>query len=197
MQTETMAVAGIPCRVSRLGYTGEDGFEISVPADHAAKLAERLLEHPAAAPAGLGARDSLRLEAGLCLYGHELDEATSPIEAGLDWIVQKARRAEGGFPGAKRILAELQAGPARRLVGIRPDDRAPARDGTEIRTPDGAPLGLVTSGSFGPTVDGPVSLGYVEAAYGAPGRPVELLVRGRARAGRIVALPFTPHRYQR
>ncbi len=197
MTSSTMAVAGIDCRVARLGYTGEDGFEISCPAAAAVDLARRLLADPKVAPAGLGARDSLRLEAGLCLYGHELDPLTSPIEAELGWIVPAARQARGDFPGAARILAELRDGPARRLVGLRPEGRALARDGTEIRTTAGEVTGKVTSGGFGPTIDGPVSLGYVRAADAAPGTALDLVVRDKARPAQVVPLPFVPHRYRR
>ena len=197
MQTAEMAVAGLPCRVSRSGYTGEDGFEVSVPAEQAEALARRLLEQPEVAPAGLGARDSLRLEAGLCLYGHELSPATTPVEARLGWTIPKRRRAEGGFPGAARILEQLEHGPARRLVGIRPDGRAPAREGTRILDQDGRAVGEVTSGGFGPTVGAPVALGYVESALAAPDTPLQLAIRDRPHPARVVKLPFVPHRYQR
>src|SRR5262249_46982297 len=143
------------------GYTGEDGFEISVAADQAEALAELLLAQEGVAPVGLGARDSLRLEAGLCLYGHDLDESTSPVEAALEWSIAPRRRAGGGFPGAERISGELASGPARRRVGIRPEGRAPAREGTAVLAADGAPIGTVTSGGFGPSVAGPVAMGYV------------------------------------
>ncbi len=148
-------------------------------------------------PIGLGARDSLRLEAGLCLYGHDIDETTSPVEAGLAWSIQKRRRDAGGFPGARRIQGELASGAGRYRVGIKPDGRAPAREGTEILAADGRRIGTVTSGGFGPSVNGPVAMGYVEAAYAKPGTAVGLTVRGKALAARVVALPFTPHRYAR
>ena len=197
MTTAEMAVAGLPCRVSRLGYTGEDGFEISVPAADAVTLARRLLAEPEVTPAGLGARDSLRLEAGLPLHGHDIDAGTTPAEAGLGFSIGKRRRAEGGFAGAEVILRQLAEGPSRRLVGLRPEGRAPAREGTEIQGPDGTPLGRVTSGGFGPTIGGPVALGYVAAAAAAPGTEVALLVRGKSLPARIVPLPFVPHRYHR
>lgn len=197
MSTVEAEIDGVACRLSRLGYTGEDGFEISVPAEAAETLARRLLADSRVGPAGLGARDSLRLEAGLPLYGNDLDRTTSPVEAGLGWIVQKRRREQGGFPGAERILSELAEGPPRKLVGLRPEGRAPAREGTEIESTAGEPLGRVTSGGFGPTVEGPVSLGYLPAAQAEPGTEVNLVVRGKARPARVAPLPFVPHRYKR
>lgn len=197
METGESMVAGIPCRIARSGYTGEDGFEISVPADRAEQLASRLLEEDEVALAGLGARDSLRLEAGLCLYGQDLDETTTPIEAGLRWTIQKRRRAEGGFPGAEVILGQLDDGPSRRLVGIRPDGRAPARAGTEIRDEEGHQIGRVTSGGFGPTIGGPVALGYVERGRAEAGTRVQLVVRDRFHPAVVQALPFVPHSYKR
>src|SRR5262249_44149089 len=160
MMGANVHVGGIDCHVSRSGYTGEDGFEISVAAERAEDLARLLLAQGGVEPIGLGARDSLRLEAGLCLYGHDIDEATSPIEAGLAWSIQKRRRVEGGFPGARRIGEELAHGAARRRVGIRPDGRAPAREGSEIVTRLGEQLGTVTSGGFGPSLNGPIAMGY-------------------------------------
>ncbi|MDL1863106.1 hypothetical protein FBR04_19065, partial [Betaproteobacteria bacterium PRO7] len=141
------------------------------------------------------ARDSLRLEAGLCLYGHDIDAGTSPIEAGLAWVIAKRRRQAGDFPGAGRILKELAEGPARRRVGILPEGRAPVREGAEILNEQGDRIGVVTSGGFGPTVNGPIAMGYVSPAFAAVGTPVQLMLRGKAVAGRIAALPFTPHRY--
>jgi aminomethyltransferase len=197
MQTAEMSAAGLPARVTRSGYTGEDGFEISLAAGDAETLARRLLEQPEVAPAGLGARDSLRLEAGLCLYGHELSPATTPIEAQLGWTIPKRRRIEGGFPGAAVIQGQLERGPSRKLVGIRPDGRAPAREGTRIQDLDGRPLGEVTSGGFGPTVGGPVALGYVASAHGAPDTILQLAIRERPHPARVVKLPFVAHRYKR
>lgn len=197
MQSAEMPIDGILCRVSRLGYTGEDGFEISVPADRAATLARTLLTAPEVRPIGLGARDSLRLEAGLCLYGHDIDPTTTPIEAGLAWTVAKRRREEGGFPGAAVILAQLRDGPPRRRVGLRPEGRAPAREHTEIQDQSGRRIGTVTSGGFGPTVGAPVAMGYVAPAHATPGTPVQLVVRGKPLPARVVELPFVPHRYQR
>jgi aminomethyltransferase len=196
MTTAEMEVAGLPCRVSRLGYTGEDGFEISVAAGDAAGLARALLAHEEVRPAGLGARDSLRLEAGLCLYGHDIDTGTTPAQAGLGWAVPKRRREEGGFPGAAIVLRELTEGPPRKLVGLRPEGRAPAREGTAVRVGD-REVGRVTSGGFGPSVGGPVAMGYVETALAEPGTPVELVVRGKALPAVVTALPFVPHRYHR
>jgi len=199
MTGRSMLVAGFPCLVSRSGYTGEDGFEISVSAEDAETLARRLLAEPEVAPAGLGARDSLRLEAGLCLYGHDIDRTTTPVEAGLAWTIAKRRRAEGGFPGADRILAQLRDGPARRRVGVRPEGRVIAREGSEILDSQGRPLGRVTSGTFGPTADGPIAMGYVRTDGAAPaaGTEIQVLVRGKARPARVAALPFVAHRYYR
>jgi len=195
MDMRTLSLAGIACEVSRSGYTGEDGYEISVPASHAEELDRALLRNPAVAPIGLGARDSLRLEAGLCLYGNDIDETTSPVEADLAWSIQRRRRETGGFPGSTRILSELAEGPKRRRVGIRPDGRAPAREGTEILSAAGEPIGRITSGGFGPTVNGPVAMGYVLSAHSAPGTSVGLLVRGKPLPGKVVDLPFVPNRY--
>ena len=197
MTAARLAVAGIECHISRSGYTGEDGYEISVPSDKAEALVRVLLAEPEVELVGLGARDSLRLEAGLCLYGHDIDEATSPVEADLGFALAKRRRAEGGFPGAGRILGELAAGPGRLRVGILPEGRAPAREGTEIRDASGAIIGIVTSGGFGPTAGGPIAMGYVDAAHAAPGTPVTLVVRGKDLAASVVAMPFVPHRYFR
>ena len=183
--------------ISRSGYTGEDGFEISVPAAAAAALADALNASELVKPIGLGARDSLRLEAGLCLYGHDIDTTTSPVEAALTWSIGKRRREQGGFPGAARVQREIAEGPARKRVGIKPDGRAPAREGTEIRSAEGVPIGKVTSGGFGPTVNGPVSMGYVERAFAEPGTAVQLIVRDRPMLASIVTLPFVPHRYVR
>ena len=183
--------------VSRSGYTGEDGYEISLASSEAERFARLLLSQPGVAPIGLGARDSLRLEAGLCLYGHELDETVDPIEAALSWSIQKRRRVEGGFPGAKRILDALAHGTERKRVGLRPDGRAPAREGAEIVSADGAPVGVVTSGGFGPSVNGPIAMGYVKRAHAAVGTPVTLTVRGKPLSARVVSLPFHPHAYYR
>jgi aminomethyltransferase len=183
--------------VSRSGYTGEDGYEISLASTEAESFARILLSQPDVAPIGLGARDSLRLEAGLCLYGHELDETVDPIEAALTWSIQKRRRVEGGFPGAERIRGALAHGPNRQRVGIRPDGRAPAREGTEIVSAEGAPIGIVTSGGFGPSVNGPIAMGFVERAHAAVETPISLIVRGKPLSARVVTLPFHPHAYHR
>ncbi len=197
MTGAALAVAELPCFVTRSGYTGEDGFEISVAADAAERLARALLDDPRVKPIGLGARDSLRLEAGLCLYGHDIDTTTNPIEADLAWAIQKRRRESGGFPGAAIILQQLAAGAPRKRVGLKPDGKAPAREHTKILAPDGAAIGEITSGGFGPTVGGPVAMGYVAAHYAAPGTKVQLIVRDQPRPAVVVPLPFTPHRYHR
>ncbi len=197
MTAAEIMLAGDQCLVTRSGYTGEDGFEISLSAARATALAERLLAEPEVKPVGLGARDSLRLEAGLCLYGHDIDETTTPVEADLGWTVGKRRRAEGGFPGAATILRQLADGSARKRVGIRPDGRAPAREGTPIVDGGGTTIGRVTSGGFGPSVEAPVAMGYVDPAHAAEGAAITLIVRGTARPARVARLPFVPHRYRR
>jgi len=189
--------------ISRSGYTGEDGFEISVPADQAEGLARALLDMDEVRPVGLGARDSLRLEAGLCLYGADIDETTTPVEAGLGWAIQKPRRRggarEGGFPGAARILRELEEGAGRRRVGLRPEGRAPMRAGVTLHETEdaAAPVGHVTSGTFGPSVGAPVAMGYVPAALAAPGTRLFGEVRGTRRAAIVTEMPFHPHGFKR
>ncbi|NUB46704.1 glycine cleavage system aminomethyltransferase GcvT [Fertoebacter nigrum] len=187
--------------ISRSGYTGEDGFEISVPDGGAEGLATALLAMDEVGPIGLGARDSLRLEAGLCLYGHDIDATTSPAEAGLTWAIQKVRRAggarEGGFPGDQRILEELAEGPERCRVGLRPEGRAPMREGTELFTPDGTPVGKVTSGGFGPSVGAPIAMGYVAAAFATPGTALLGEVRGKKLPVTVATTPFHPTTYKR
>ena len=197
MTGAAMDVGGIPCFVTRSGYTGEDGYEISVPTDEAEALARRLLDHADVEPIGLGARDSLRLEAGLCLYGHDIDSTTSPVEAALLWSIGKRRREEGGFPGADRIQKEIAEGTTRKRVGLKPEGRAPAREGTEIVDSDGAPIGKVTSGGFGPSVEGPVAMGYVASAHAAVGTAVSLMVRGKPLPATVVKLPFVTPGYKR
>jgi aminomethyltransferase len=196
MNSLDLPVAGIWCHVSRTGYTGEDGVEISLPAAQVEELANLLVKDDRVKPIGLGARDSLRLEAGLCLYGHDIDSTTSPVEAGLQWSIQKRRRLEGGFPGASRIQRELNDGPARSRVGIRPEGRQPAREGADVMA-EGRQIGVVTSGGFGPSVNAPIAMGYVETAFAGPGNPVTLVVRGKELPARIEAMPFSPHRYIR
>jgi aminomethyltransferase len=190
-------IAGHPSWVSRSGYTGEDGFEISVPGDAAEAVAQALLAEPEVAPAGLGARDSLRLEAGLCLYGSDLDATTSVIEADLAWTIGKRRKLAWDFPGGAVLRDQLDNGAPRRRVGLRPDGRAPARAGTEIQDADGRAIGTVTSGTFGPTAGVPVAMGYVRADHAADGTALHLIVRGKRLPARIAPLPFVPHRYVR
>lgn len=197
MTGAAMDVAGLPCFVTRSGYTGEDGYEISVPSDGAEALARTLLAHADVEPIGLGARDSLRLEAGLCLYGHDIDTTTSPVEAALTWSIGKRRREEGGFPGAARIQSEIAEGATRKRVGLRPEGRAPAREGTEIVDADGTPIGTVTSGGFGPSVEGPVAMGYVARDHATVGTAVSLMVRGKALPATVVKLPFVTPGYKR
>lgn len=195
MTSEPLTIDGVKCWVSRSGYTGEDGYEISLEAEHAEHVAQLLLGEPEVKPAGLGARDTLRLEAGLCLYGNDIDEKTTPIEAGLAWTINKRRRAEGGFLGADVILPQLSHGVARIRVGIRLDGKAPARAGTLITASDGHAIGHVTSGGFAPTLGAPIAMGYVARAFAALDTPVGLVVRDKTLPGRIVPLPFVEHRY--
>ena len=196
-------LAGIDCLVTRTGYTGEDGFEISVPAAQCEALAKALLAQPNVQPIGLGARDSLRLEAGLCLYGHDLDTTTTPVEASLNWAMQKVRRTggerAGGFPGANVILGQLDnpTNVKRKRVGLKPDGRAPIREGVELHDANGAKIGVVTSGGFGPTVNGPVIMAYVDAAHAAPGTKMNAMLRGTPTPVTVVAMPFAPHGYKR
>jgi aminomethyltransferase len=197
MSSSEVTVGGRQCLVTRSGYTGEDGFEISLPASEAEGFARRLIAEPEVLPIGLGARDSLRLEAGLCLYGHDIDETTTPVEADLAWTIGKRRRAEGGFPGAATILRQLAEGTTRKRVGIRPDGRASAREDTEIVDDAGSALGKVTSGGFGPSVGGPVAMGYVASEHAVEGEALQLLVRGAPRPARVVRLPFVATRYYR
>jgi aminomethyltransferase len=197
MTLQDVEIAGIKCLVSRSGYTGEDGYEISLPGDQSVELAELLLAEAAVEPIGLGARDTLRLEAGLCLYGHDIDETTSPIEAGLLWSIGKRRREEGGFLGAERIITEIANKPSRRRVGILPDGRAPAREGTEITDPSGTKIGVVTSGGFGPTVDGPIAMGYVTRENAAVDTTLQLTVRGKSLNSKVIKLPFVEQNYYR
>ncbi len=203
MDVRRLTLAGAECIVSRSGYSGEDGFEISVPDEAAETLAKALLAHDQVEPIGLGARDSLRLEAGLCLYGADLDNTTSPVEASLSWAMQKARRAggerEGGFPGAARILEELAVGPSRRRVGLLPEGRAPVRGGTELFAAenDDEPVGTVTSGAFGPSLGAPMAMGYVPAALAETGTRLFAEVRGKKLPVTVADMPFVKPGYKR
>jgi aminomethyltransferase len=194
-------LAGADCFVTRSGYTGEDGFEISVPSNQAIALARKLLAQPEVKPAGLGARDTLRLEGGMCLYGHDIDTTTTPVEAGLTWAIQKVRRAggarAGGYPGAAVIDAQLAAGASRKRVGLVGLERAPVREGTPLVGADGSALGTVTSGTLGPSVNQPIAMAYLPASLAAPGTEVYAEVRGKRLPMRVAAMPFTPHRYHR
>ena len=191
---------GVQLWVSRSGYTGEDGFEISVPNAALGPLAEALLHQPEVMPIGLGARDSLRLEAGLCLYGHDIDRSTNPVEAGLTWAIQKSRRAggerEGGFPGAGRILHDLTAGPQKRRVGLRPEGRAPMREGTRLYAGDHE-VGVITSGGYGPSVAAPIAMGYVTATYATKGATLMADLRGKLQPVTLSPMPFHPTTYKR
>ncbi len=188
-------VGGGPAGISRCRYTGAAGFEISVLASDAEALATRLLAEPGVLPAGLGARDSLRLEAGLCLYGTDIDELTTPVEANLAWTIGKRRRAEGGFAGATVVLDQLKTGPHRLRVGLRPTGKAPARSLTPIASTDGLSAGGVTSGGFSPTLGAPIAMGYVRRDVSAPGTELQLLVRDQILPAHVVPLPFVPHRF--
>lgn len=198
MQSASASIDGADVLITRSGYTGEDGYELSVHESKAEALAEKLLSFEAVKPIGLGARDSLRLEAGLCLYGHDIDTTTSPIEAGLIWIIPKARRgADAGYPGAARIAREIADGPARRRVGIQPEGRVIAREGTPVLDADGNRIGVVTSGGFGPSAQGPVAMGYVAPPFNKVGTSLQLEVRGKLHPAQAVKMPFTPHHYYR
>ncbi|MBI6855266.1 glycine cleavage system aminomethyltransferase GcvT [Pseudomonas lijiangensis] len=201
MQFTRVTLLGSECYVSRSGYTGEDGYEISVPAAQAQALARRLLDEPEVAPIGLGARDSLRLEAGLCLYGHDMNVETSPVEASLLWAVSKARRVEGiragGFPGAEKIFVQQQAGVEKKRVGLLPQERTPVREGTEIVDAEGQTIGSVCSGGFGPTLGGPLAMGYLDSHFTALDTPVWAVVRGKKVPMRVSKMPFVAQRYFR
>ncbi len=195
MTGERLHINDTPCFVTRSSYAGEDGYEISLPSDAALDLAELMLSEDDVSPVGLGARDSLRLEAGLCLHGQDIDETTTPVEAGLAWAISPRRREAGGFPGADVIQRQLAEGAPRRLVGIKPETKAPARAGTVITDPNGFEIGAVTSGGFGPTVGGPIAMGYVTAGFERPGQSVKLMVRDKALPAHVVKLPFIEKRY--
>jgi aminomethyltransferase len=192
-------IAGVDIHLTRSGYTGEDGFELPVPVAMVEEVWRALLDDDRVMPIGLGARDSLRLEAGLCLYGNDIDETTSPVEAGLTWSIGKRRRTEGGFPGAERIQREIAEGPSRKRVGLVGETRAPMRAGTSLFADetDEAPIGHVTSGAFGPTVEAAVSLGYVDAAHASPGTPLFAEVRGKRLPAKVAKLPFITPGYKR
>ena len=194
MKIVRTTVAGAPAIISRTGYTGEDGFEISIEGADADKVARALLREVEVLPIGLGARDSLRLEAGLCLYGHDMDETVDPAEAALMWSIGKRRRDARDFPAADRIMANT---PATKRVGIRPEGRAPAREGTEIADKQGRIIGKVTSGGFGPSLNAPLAMGYVEAAFASDGTPLDLMVRGKPMPALVTSMPFVPHTYRR
>ncbi len=201
MSAARTAIAGIDCFVTRSGYTGEDGFEISLPADSAEMLARVLLDQDEVAPAGLGARDTLRLEAGLCLYGHDIDTTTTPVEANLSWAISKARRANGkrpgGFPGADIILDQLISGVTRKRVGIQPQGKAPVREGVALLDDNGKTVGKITSGGYGPTVGGPIAMGYLETTLAEPGKVLRAKVRGKVHPVKVAKLPFVAPRYFR
>tara|TARA_R110000824_G_scaffold118960_19_gene272643 strand:+ start:62352 stop:63521 length:1170 start_codon:yes stop_codon:yes gene_type:complete len=197
MTSVDMDVAGIACYVSRSGYTGEDGNEISVPADKVEELTRKLLAEAEVKPIGLGARDSLRLEAGLCLYGHDIDETTTPVEGALTWTIAKRRREEANFPGAEIILGQIASGVSRKRVGILPEGKAPARDHTEVVDASGNVIGEITSGSYGPTVGGPIAMAYITTEFSKVGTEVQLMVRGKGRPAKIVGMPFVEKRFHR
>ncbi len=201
MQFAPVTLLGVECYVSRSGYTGEDGFEISVPAEHAEALARHLLAQPEVEAIGLGARDSLRLEAGLCLYGHDMNEKTTPIEASLLWAISKARRADGpragGFPGAETVFAQQQSGVARKRVGLLPLERTPVREGAEVVNADGNVIGSICSGGFGPTLGAPLAMGYLDTAYTPLDTDVWAIVRGKRVPMKVSKLPFVAQRYYR
>jgi len=201
MDHREVTLVGVACFISRSGYTGEDGFEISVPADQTEQLARLLLAQPEVAPIGLGARDSLRLEAGLCLYGHDIDTTTTPVEGSLLWALSKSRRRDGarpgGYPGAEVIFQQIAQGVTRKRVGLLPQGKMPVRDGAELVDASGRPVGKVTSGGFGPTLGGPVAMGYVETALASIGTPLNAIVRDKPVPVEVAKTPFVPQRYYR
>ncbi len=197
MSSLDLPVGDVWMHVSRSGYTGEDGFELAIKSRDVVEFWDRLEAHEDVEPIGLGARDSLRLEAGLCLYGHDIDETTTPVEAGLEWSIGKRRREQGGFPGAEIVLRQLKEGTQRKLVGLRPVGRAPARDGTRISSSSGDEIGVITSGGFGPSVGGPVAMGYVKSEFSTPGSKLLLEVRGKQLPAKVQPLPFVAHNFYR
>ncbi len=197
MQIARFDILGTEVIVSRSGYTGEDGFEISLRDADAEGVAQRLLADPDVLPIGLGARDSLRLEAGLCLYGHDMDETIDPVSASLTWSIGKRRKMAKDFPSAEAIMDKLFHGAPTKRVGIRPEGQAPAREGAQITDKSGRAIGRITSGGFGPSLNGPVAMGYVESAFAADGAEVNLIVRDKPLPAKVAPMPFTPHRYKR
>ena len=197
MQARAFDWSGAALWISRSGYTGEDGFEISVPAESVEGLAEALCDQPEVKPIGLGARDSLRLEAGLPLYGHDLDEETTPIMADLGFAISKRRREEGGFPGAERILLERENGVIAKRVGLLVDGRQPVREGAAVLDAEGSEVGKVTSGGFAPSLGQPIAMAYVPAAMAGPGTTLQINQRGKTHQATVAAMPFIPHRYFR
>lgn len=201
MTARSITLAGVECFATRSGYTGEDGFEISVPNAKAVEVARLLLAQPEVAPIGLGARDSLRLEAGLCLYGHDIDTQTTPVEGSLLWAMQKVRRTggarAGGFPGAERILQQIEQGASKKRVGLLGLEKTPVREGAELVDAEGRVIGKVTSGGFGPSLGGVMALAYVETAFAAADTPVFALVRGKQVPMKVAKTPFVPQRYYR
>jgi aminomethyltransferase len=197
MMGAAFAIGGVPAWISRSGYTGEDGFEISVAAARVAEVADLLLQQEEVKPIGLGARDSLRLEAGLPLYGHDLDETVTPVEAGLEFALSKRRREQGGYPGWERIVRELENGAIRRRVGLAVEGRQPVREGAAVVDADGDEVGKVTSGGFSPMLEAPIAMAYVPAASTAPGSEIRLAQRGKVFQAKVIPMPFVPHRYHR
>jgi aminomethyltransferase len=195
MSVQHCDIQGIPCFISRSGYTGEDGFEISVKSSAAEQLARALLEEPNVKPAGLGARDSLRLEAGLCLYGNDIDQQTTPVEAGLSWTIGKRRRAEGRFPGDSIIQQQIESGVTRKRVGLQPEGRTPVRAHSEILDTSGKQIGEVTSGGFGPSINTPIAMGYISSALSGTETPIQFSQRGKIINGTVCKLPFVKHQY--
>jgi aminomethyltransferase len=197
MKVVRCKVAGARAIVSRSGYTGEDGFEISLEGSDAESVARALLSESEVLPIGLGARDSLRLEAGLCLYGHDIDETVDPVEANLVWSIGKRRKLDKDFPAAERLMDAVFNGTAKKRVGVRPDGKAPAREGTEIADKTGRVIGKITSGGFGPSLNAPIAMGYAETAFAGDGTEIDLIVRGKPMPARVSPMPFVPHRYRR
>lgn len=197
MKVVRCTVAGTRAIISRSGYTGEDGFEISIDATHAERVARALLGEAEVLPIGLGARDSLRLEAGLCLYGHDIDDTINPVEANLVWSIGKRRKLDKDFPAAEKIMDAVFNGTKKRRVGIRPDGKAPAREGSEIADRNGRLIGMITSGGFAPSLNAPIAMGYVETAFADDGTEIDLIVRSKPLPARVSPMPFVPHRYRR